>query len=113
MKKLMAICMMLLIGKLSCKKSLLETENPGAYGYETYFTSAQQINEAVIATYAVFLHPGLWSREYYFIFDLLGNDAERDAPLQGDIRPLSDYTFTPSNSILTNLWASLYRMVFR
>src|SRR5678810_392926 len=98
MKKILFyITIAILLCNMSCKKSLLETENPGAYSHGTYFTSAQQINEAVIATYAVLLHPGLWSREYYFIFDLMGNDAERDAPLQGDIRPLSDYTFTPSN----------------
>ncbi|MCW3111205.1 MAG: RagB/SusD domain protein [Segetibacter sp.] len=113
MKKILSVLIIILLGSSSCKKSLLDTTNPGAYDYGTYFTSATQINEAVVATYAVFLHPGLWSREYYFIFDLLGNDAKRDAPLQGDIRPLSDYTFTPANSILTNLWASLYRMVTR
>jgi len=114
MKKILSIFFIaVLLGSSSCKKSLLDTQNPGAYSYDTYFTSATQINEAVVATYAVLLHPGLWSREYYFIFDLLGNDAKRDAPLQGDIRPLSDYTFTPSNSIITDLWGTLYRMVLR
>lgn len=114
MKKIFSIAIItLLLGSLSCKKSRLDVENPGAYSYDNYFTSATQLNEAVVASYAVLLHPGLWSREYYFIFDLMGNDAQRDAPLQGDIRPLSDFTFTPSNSILTNLWASLYRLVLR
>jgi hypothetical protein len=114
MKKIFSIILgASMLGSVSCKKSLLDVENPGAYSYETYFTDAPQINEAVIATYAVLLHNGMWSREYYFIMDLLGNDAKRDAPLQGDIRPLSDYTFNPSNSIITNLWAALYRMVLR
>ncbi len=114
MKKILSIIFaaVLLMGS-SCKKSRLDVVNPGAYGYDNYFTSAQQINEALVASYATLLHPGLWSREYYFILDLMGNDAERDAPLQGDIRPISDYTFTPANSILTNLWASLYRLVLR
>ncbi|RFS19285.1 RagB/SusD family nutrient uptake outer membrane protein [Chitinophaga silvatica] len=114
MKKLFAIILGAgMLTSVGCKKSLLDVENPGAYSYETYFTDAPQINEAVIATYAVFLHNGMWSREYYFIMDLMGNDAKRDAPLQGDIRPLSDFTFTPANSILTNLWSGLYRMVLR
>lgn len=107
------ILAVLLLTGFGCSKSKLDVENPGAYGYDNYFTGAAQLNEAVIATYAVLLHNGMWSREYYFIFDLMGNDAKRDAPLQGDIRPLSDFTFTPSNSILTSLWASMYRLVLR
>lgn len=112
-KKISIILTALALMTAGCSKSRLDVENPGAYGYDNYFTSAQQLNEAVVATYAVLLHNGMWSREYYFIFDLMGNDAERDAPLQGDIRPLSDYTFTPANSILTSLWASMYRLVLR
>lgn len=112
-KKISIILTALVLAGFGCSKSRLDVENPGAYGYDNYFTGAAQLNEAVIATYAVLLHNGMWSREYYFIFDLMGNDAERDAPLQGDIRPLSDFTFTPANSILTNMWASMYRLVLR
>jgi hypothetical protein len=115
MKKILSIALLaaLLFNSTSCKKSRLEITNPTAYSYETYFSTPPQINEALTATYAVLLHPGLWSRDYYFIFDLLGNDAKRDAPLLGDIRQLSDFAFTPSNGPLTTLWATLYRLVLR
>ncbi len=112
-KKISIIMTALALVTFGCSKSKLDVVNPGAYGYDNYFTSATQLNEAVVATYAVLLHNGMWSREYYFLFDLMGNDAQRDAPLQGDIRPLSDYTFTPANSIITSLWASMYRLVLR
>ncbi len=96
-----------------CKKSLLDLQNQGAYTYETYFATNDAMNQAVIATYATLLHNGLYARDYYFIFDLLGNDAERDAPLLGDLLQLSQYNFGPTNTQINDLWASLYRMIFR
>ncbi len=102
----------------SCKKSVVELQNPSAYDYYTYFDSPKRINEAVIATYAVFLHPGMYSRDYYYIFDLLGNDAEAsdvtlNRPPQ-DLWKLYRYKFyDKTNKNIGWLWASLYRMVLR
>ncbi|MEJ0101453.1 MAG: RagB/SusD family nutrient uptake outer membrane protein [Bacteroidota bacterium] len=96
-----------------CKKSMLELQNQSAYTYETYFANDDAMNQAVIAAYATLLHNGLYSRDYYFIFDLLGNDAERDAPLLGDLLQLAQYNFGANNTQIQDLWGSLYRMVFR
>src|SRR2546423_15582771 len=101
------------MGLSGCKKSLLNLQNQGAYTYDTYFNNNEAMNQAVIATYATLLHNGMYARDYYFIFDLLGNDAERDAPLLGDLLQLSQYNFGPTNTQINDLWASLYRMIFR
>src|SRR5437763_3825887 len=101
------------MGLFGCKKSLLDLQNKGAYTYSTYFNNNDAMNQAVIATYATLLHNGLYARDYYFIFDLLGNDAERDAPLLGDLLQLSQYNFGATNTQIQDLWASLYRMIFR
>jgi starch-binding outer membrane protein, SusD/RagB family len=103
----------LLLGTLSCSKSRLDLPNKSAYTYDTYFASDAVLNQAVVATYATLLHQGLWSREYYFIFDLLGYDAKNDAALQGDILALAQYKFGPDQVQLQQFWASLYRLVFR
>ncbi len=109
------ICTILLVGTLltGCSKSRLELQNQSAYTFETYFENDAAMNQAIIATYATLLHNGLYSRDYYFIFDLLGNDAERDAPLLGDLLQLAQYNFGPTNTQIQDLWSSLYRMVFR
>lgn len=114
MKKIMTYSMatMLLIVAASCKKSL-ELPNKSAYTYDTYFASAEVLDQAVIATYSTLLHQGLWSREYYFIFDLLGYDAKNNAPLQGDLLQLAQYNFGPAQPQLDQFWASLYRIVYR
>lgn len=96
-----------------CKKSLLDLPNKGAYTYDTYFASDAVLNQAVIATYSTLLHQGLWSREYYFIFDLLGYEAKNDAALQGGLLSLSQYRFSADQGELQQFWASLYRMTFR
>jgi len=114
MKKIFKYSMVLFGAALfgGCKKGL-NLQNPNAYTAETYFTNGQAINQATIATYAPLLHIGMWAREYYFIFDMLGWDAKPDAPLQGDLLSISQMTFTPSETYLTEQWNSLYRIIYR
>ncbi len=102
-----------LVSMQACKKSLLDLQSQNAYSYGTYFNNSDAINQATIATYATLLHQGLWSREYYFIFDLLSYDAKRTTNLQGDIAQLATYTFGSNQTQLGQLWSSLYRMIFR
>jgi len=78
----------LLLG--GCKRSLLDVKNENTYTDESYFKTQTQFNEAIVATYAVFNHQGMMSREWYFIFDLIANDAERASPLVGTELQLTD-----------------------
>src|SRR4051794_11844646 len=97
---------------MGCNKSL-ELQNPSAYTFSTYFTNDTALNQAVIGTYSPLLHVGMWAREYYFIFDLLGWDAKPDAPLQGDLLSISQMNFEPSEYYLSQQFQSLYRMIYR
>ncbi len=102
-----------LINSWSCKKSLLDLKSQSAYDYNTYFNNSTALNQATIATYSTLLHQGLWSREYYFIFDLLGMEAKPTGNLQGDFRNLFSYNFGSDQPEINQLWQSLYRMIFR
>ena len=103
----------LLLSASACKENIVDLQNQSQYSDATYFKAAPQFNEAVIATYSVLLDNGFYSRDYYFLFDLLGNDAERDAPLLGDLLQLHDYSFGTSQQQITSLWQSLYRITLR
>lgn len=106
--------LMILMGmSVSCSKKRLDLVDQSSYAYETYFTNSNALNQATIATYATMVHPGLWAREYYYIFDLLGNEAKRASFLLGPEQELGDYTFGSNNQDLGWLWQSLYRMIFR
>ncbi|UYQ94919.1 RagB/SusD family nutrient uptake outer membrane protein [Chitinophaga horti] len=112
MKKIL-LSAALLATLFSCRKAELELVNQNAYSYETYFATADALNQATIATYGTLVHQGLWARDYYFIFDLLGYEAKKTSNLLGDMAQLADYNFGPEQTQLAHLWQSLYRIVFR
>ena len=112
------VFLFILLGSLiivtdSCKKSRLDLESRSAYDYETYFADQQTMNQAVVSTYATLLHQGLWARDYYFVFDLLGFEAKRTTNLQGSLAQLGNYSFGTDQEQISQLWNSLYRMAFR
>jgi hypothetical protein len=115
MKKILIYLLVLIaaVNIAGCDKSRLDLTSQSSYDYSTYFTSKDGLNQAVVATYATLLHQGLWSREYYFIFDLLGYEAKKTTNLQGDMAQLADYSFGTSQAQLAQLWNSLYRLVLR
>jgi len=115
MKKifLYTLAALIIVGTGSCKKSLLDLKSQNGYDYSTYFASNDVMNQAVIATYATLLHDGLWSREYYFLFDLLGYEAKKTTNMQGDLAQLADYSFGTNQTQIGQLWNSLYRIIFR
>lgn len=111
--KILILLMTVVVLSGGCKKDLLNVKNENTYSDVSYFKTQPQFNEAIIATYAVFNHQGMMSREWYFVFDLLANDAERASPLVGTELQLADYSFTPTNEDIVWMWSSLYRMIFR
>jgi hypothetical protein len=113
MKRIIIWSLLITCGLVGCKKSLLDLQSKSAYSYDTYFTDSAALNQATIATYSTLLHQGLWSREWYFIFDLTGYEAKKTTNMQGDLAQLAVYTFGTNETELGYLWQSLYRMIFR
>lgn len=97
----------------SCKEEVLDIKNENSYSDESYFKEQPQFNEAVIATYATLLQNGMYARDWYFTFDLMGNDAERADALLGDLQQMSEFTFGTAQPQMSQAWLTLYRMVFR
>src|ERR1700712_575804 len=108
--KILILLVSVMVLSWGCKKDLLNVKNENTYTDVSYFKTQPQFNEAIMATYAVFNHQGMMSREWYFVFDLLANDAERASPLVGTELQITDYSFTNNNEDIVWLWSSLYRM---
>ncbi len=102
----------LLILSIGCKKDL-SLVNKSAYTYDTYFTSDAAINQAVIGTYSGLLHTGMWAREWYYTFDLLGYDAKNNQPLVGDLLQMAQYNFGPDLDVMDETWSALYQIIAR
>lgn len=113
MRKISYIIIAIALFIVGCSEDLIDLENPTQYTEATYFTTAKQCEEAVNATYGGLYFQGLWVREWYFIFDLLGNEASGAAPLQGPLAEFYNYQHGPDNSYINNLWKSLYRIALR
>jgi hypothetical protein len=112
-KKILALLTAAAWAVSGCNEEILDIKNQEAYDESTYFTSAATFNEAVIATYACLLMQGLYTRDAYFTFDLLGNDASKNIFLPSEIAVLGDYDHGSAQPQIQNLWKNLYRMVLR
>ena len=114
MKKLIYIIIAaVLFLTMGCNEELIDLENPNQYTEATYFKTADQCREAVNAAYGGLYFEGLWVREWYFIFDLLGNEASPASPLQGTLAEFNNYQYDGTNNWLNEMWQSLYRIVLR
>jgi len=60
----------------SCNSSDLELTNPNTLSPDTFFTTANQVESSVNATYALLQTRGLYSRNIFFALDLMGQDAK-------------------------------------
>jgi hypothetical protein len=97
----------------SCSKDVLNVKNESSYAEETYFTNAKTLTEASTAMYAPLLFQGMYEREGYFVFDLLGNDADKNTPLSGSLLSYENYTFNSSSEEIRYFFNACYKMVFR
>ncbi|NJK94500.1 MAG: RagB/SusD family nutrient uptake outer membrane protein [Bacteroidales bacterium] len=107
------IFFLIIIILAACNEDQLNLKNPNSYTEDTYFTNSDQCLQAINATYAGFYFQGLFAREYYFIFDLIGNEAEQAPPLQGALSEFANFTYGPGNEHINKLWRSYYRIILR
>lgn len=110
MKKLIYIFLSSII-LFGCDDKVLDLNDPNNYTEDTYFKVTDEFTKSVNAIYGGYYF--MFNREYYFIFDLAGNDAEKASALQAPLPEFSSCTFDKTNMYVNRLWRSLYRMVLR
>lgn len=97
----------------SCNEDTLEVKNEKAYNADTFYKDANSYSEASTAMYTPLLFAGAYSRDMHFVGDLLGNDSEKNFPLQGDLLEFPNYTHTSNNATINNMWKFCYKIVAR
>lgn len=97
----------------ACSESILDVKNENSYDGNTFFTNATTAVEASTAMYSPLLFQGMFEREFYFIFDLLGYDAFKNFPLQGSLLEIAAYTHNPNTGEMNYFFNSCYKMIFR
>ena len=112
-KQILSLGTLACLAIAGCDNSLDNVKNQTSYNDDTYFTTPATISEAVTAAYGLMLYKGLYSRDFYYILDLPGNEAEADAPLLGDVLQLHDYSYASNHAQINDLWSTAYKMTFR
>lgn len=98
----------------SCKKSVLELENPNRITEETFWETEADVNSAFAATYGLLrdVDGGFWGVRGIELANGRGDDfyIRNDV---ADLYQLSTFTNTPDNGTANNLWNISYRGIFR
>jgi len=113
MKNIILVLLLAVFIFASCSEDVLDVKNESTYDGDTYFTNAITLTEASTAMYSPLLFQGMYEREAYFVFDLLGNDADKNTPLSGSLLTFQNYTFNATTEEIRLFFNSCYKLVFR
>lgn len=98
----------------SCKKDLLNVENPNTITEEQFWKTESDAEKGVNAAYAMFYKPGGWARWIYFRLDLTSDEGFSKSPwieLADWTRfQYVNYNFWEGNA---NTWRDTYKAIFR
>ncbi len=97
----------------SCNEEILDKENPNEFSTDTYFANDLQAISAVNAIYSALQSQQLWTREYFFVHDLLSDEYFGLGSLEAQRVQLLNHSFDSNNSLVNSVWTGLYRGVHR
>jgi hypothetical protein len=112
--KLLIAGLLALTGIPSCvdKLDVTDQNNPTT---ESYFKTAQELQNGVNAIYSTLRSANLVAREWFFTHDMRGGEcapggAQLEAPRAELLKQPSP---APSNSVMSSVWSGSYQMINR
>jgi hypothetical protein len=113
-KLLTATIIMVIAVIFACNKKLnvIDQNNPTT---ESYFKTAQELQNGVNAIYSSLRSGNLVGREWFFVHDMRGSEtasggAQLEAP-RAEL--LTQPSPSPSNAVMTSVWNGCYQMINR
>ncbi len=112
--KLVIMGLLVLTSTVSCNKDL-EVTDPNNPTTESYFKTAQELQNGVNAIYSTLRSAQLVGREWFFTHDMRSGEctpggAQLEAPRAELLKQPSP---APSNSVMSNVWTGAYQMINR
>src|SRR6187402_3439998 len=112
--KLIIVVLLVSASMIACHEKLdvLDENNPTS---ESYFKTAQELQNGVNAVYSTLRSAQLVGREWFFTHDMRGGEtssggAQLEAPRAELLKQPSP---APSNSVMSDVWTGCYRMINR
>ncbi|WP_318543655.1 RagB/SusD family nutrient uptake outer membrane protein [Marixanthotalea marina] len=93
----------------ACNEKDLELVDPGKLSPESFFKTKAQVESAVNAAYSNVQTIGLWTRAYFFMYDLMGGDAAGNPQLEADKVQYWKFSFDSNHGNMGDYWESCYR----
>ena len=113
MKKLIIALVGCMILSGGCNEDVLNLSNPSQFDEGSYYKTLKECQEAIAACYSNLSAQGFYSRDWYFLFDLLSGQAVGTAQLEGDLGLFDVFSYTPENKYFGLTWLGFYRMSMR
>ncbi|MEO0470741.1 MAG: RagB/SusD family nutrient uptake outer membrane protein [Bacteroidota bacterium] len=115
MKKTLSICFgsLLLLMNWSCSESFLETTDRNNINSESFYSNAEEMIQAVNATYGGLQNQGLYQRSVFFMLDFSANEGAATQNTQQDPQQLLDYTWGNTNVHIVQFWRDNYLTIGR
>ncbi len=108
------LAVLLGLGLTACDEAeFLSENNPNELSTSTYYKTDAQAQAAVNAVYAAMQTNDLFTRRYYFVFDLLSNHGVGTTALQEPMLKLQQHNFDSSNEVVRDIWRGMYRVIHR
>jgi tetratricopeptide (TPR) repeat protein len=99
---------------LSCGKDELSLINPNEVVVETFYQNAAELEAGVYAIYGSMQSTQLWSREYWFLHDLRGDDNKSGGgQLETPRNQLLIGSNDPANAVSNSVWIGIYQVILR
>lgn len=108
------LALMLTAGLVACDEEILSPVNPNQLSTETFYRTGPQLVAAVNSVYAGLQANNLYNREYFFLQDLLSDDAQSGgAQLEAPRAQVLNYVFDASNPLVEANWRGWFRIIHR
>ncbi|HZJ19799.1 MAG TPA: RagB/SusD family nutrient uptake outer membrane protein [Pricia sp.] len=112
-KKVVILCTAFLF-TLSCNREDLSITSPNVEVIETFYKDARELRSAVYSIYAAIQSTNLYSREYWFLHDLRGDDNKAGGgQLETPRNQLLIGSNDPANAVSNSVWSGWYQVILR
>ncbi len=107
--KLLATLLLGIISVNSCSDEDLSLVNPNTLSPDTFFTSKEQVQSAVNATYVNLQPTSLYGRLIWYMLDNMAGENGDNAQQEADKRTFAEFTFNSSNQFIADFYDGCYR----
>lgn len=93
----------------ACSDSDLNLADPTNLSPDGFFETKPQVESSVNVVYANLQTIGLFTRAYFFMFDLMGDEASGNPQLESDKIQYGNFSFDANHANIGDYWESCYR----